>query len=66
MFYSQIVLTRGIPLDLHLPLRKPTSIGGMSREELDAELMKGIESVKVERTYTAEEVDAELAKEFGI
>ena len=44
MLYSQIVLTRGIPFDLHLPSKEPTAIGGMSREEIDAELMKGMES----------------------
>ena len=66
MLYSQIVLTRVMPLDLHLPLRKPIAIGGMSREELDAELIKGMESLKSGKAYTADEVDAELAKEFGI
>lgn len=66
MLYSQIVLTRGMPLDLHLPTRKPIAIGAMSREELDAELMKGINSLKSGKCYTADEVDAELAKEFGI
>ena len=65
MLYSQIVLTRGLPLDLHLPAN-PTAIGGMSRAELDAELRKGVESLKSAKTYTADEVDAELAKEFGI
>ena len=66
MLYSQIVLTRGMPLDLHLPPRKPTAIGGMSREELDAELRKGMDSLKSGKTYSVDEVDAELAKEFGI
>lgn len=66
MLYSQIVLTKGIPFDLHLPSAKPTAIGGMSREQLDAELMKGMESLKSGKTYTADEVDAELSKEFGI
>ena len=66
MLYSQIVLTRGLPLDLHLPPTNPTAIGGMSREELDAELRKGVESLKSAKTYTADQVDAELAKEFGI
>ena len=66
MLYSQIVLTRGLPLDLRLPASKPTAIGGMSHSELDAELMKGMESVKTGRAYTADEVDAVLAKEFGI
>lgn len=41
-------------------------IGGMSRAELDAELTKGIESLKSGKSYTADEVDAELAKEFGL
>lgn len=61
MFYSQIVLTRGLPLDLHLPSTKPTAIGGMNRAELDVELMKGIDSLNSGKTYTADEVDAELA-----
>jgi len=60
MLYSQIVLQKGIPFDLHLPSSKPTAMGGMSREQLDAELMKGIESMKSGKTYTADEVDAEF------
>ena len=66
MLYSQIVLTRGLPLDLRLPSRKPTAIGGMSREEVDVELMKGMDSLKSGKAYTADEVDAELTSEFGI
>ncbi|WP_295288934.1 hypothetical protein [uncultured Catenibacterium sp.] len=45
---------------------KPTAIGGMTQEELDAELRKGIESIKEGKTFTADEVDQELKKEFGI
>lgn len=59
MFYSQIVLKKGIPFELRLPSTKPTAIGGMSREQLDAELMKGVESRKSGKTYTADEVDAD-------
>lgn len=66
MLYSQVVLTKGLPLDLHLPSRKPTAIGGMMREELDTELMKGVESAKSGKTYTMEEADDILAAEFGI
>ncbi len=65
MFYSQIVLTKGLPLDLHLPEAKPTAIGGMSRAELDAELKKGMDSLD-SGSYTADEVDTLLAKEFDI
>lgn len=66
MLYSQIVLTRGLPLNLHLPSVKPTAIGGMSRADLDAELMKGVRSLRSGKTYTVDEVDAELEREFGI
>lgn len=66
MLYSQIVLTRGLPLDLKLPSRKPVAIGGMTKEQIDAELQKGFDSLKSGKVYTAEEVDAELFKEFGI
>ena len=59
MFYSQIVLKKGMPFELRLPVEKPTAIGGMTRAQLDAELMKGVESMKSGKTYTAEEVDAE-------
>ena len=66
MLYSQIVLTKGIPFDLHLPSAKPLAIGAMTREQLDAELQKGVDSIKAGRVYSADEVDAALKKEFGI
>ena len=55
-----------MPLDLHLPTATPTAIGGMSQAEIDVELMKGVESLKSGTSYTADELDAELASEFGI
>lgn len=66
MLYSQIVLTKGITFDLRLPSAKPTAIGSMDREQLDAELMKGVESLKSGKAYTADEVDAQLSRVFGI
>lgn len=65
MLYSQIVLTRGLPFAPRLP-RKPAAIGGMAREQLDAELQRGLDSMKGGKTYTEAEVDAMLAEEFGI
>ena len=66
MLYSQIVLTRSLPLNLSLPQARPTVIGGMSREELDAELARGVDSLKTGKAYSADEVDAMLAQEFGV
>ena len=66
MLYSQIVLHNGIPFDVRIPSRKPVAAGALSRAELDAELMKGVESLKAGKSYSADEVDAMLQKEFGI
>ena len=45
---------------------RPIAIGVLLREELDAELKKGIESLKNGKAYTSDEVDAELFRKFGI
>ena len=66
MLYSQIVLQKGMPFELRLPTSKPVALGGLSREELDAEILKGMESLKTGKVYTADEVDEVLAKEFGV
>ena len=46
--------------------RTPTAVGGMTREELDAELQKGFDSMQSGKVCTEEEVDAMLAQEIGI
>ena len=66
MFYSQIVLTQGMPLDLHLPPAPPTAIGAMPQAVLDAELQKGLDSLHTGVTYSPDEVDAALAESFGL
>lgn len=66
MLYSQIVLTRGIPFEIRLPASKPKALGEMSREELDGEIAQGMKSIKEGRAFTADEVDNELARDFGI
>ena len=65
MLYSQIVLRQGLPFDLKLPVSIPTAIGGMTRAEIDAELQKGIESLKA-GSYTTDEIDAMMAEEFNL
>ena len=66
MLYSQIVLQRGMPFELRLPVTTPNAIGSMSRAELDHELNKGMESLCGGNGISADEVDATLAREFGI
>ena len=66
MFYSQIILQGGMPFELRIPNVKPVAIGNMSREQLNAELAKGIESLGKGKPITADQLDIELHEEFGI
>lgn len=44
----------------------PLSVSTMTGEQLDTELKKGYASIKAGRVYSADEVDALLAKEFDL
>ena len=65
MLYRQIVLRRGIPFDVALPAQ-PIAEGALSREELDAELWKGVHSIQAGRTHTADEVDALFERKYEL
>jgi addiction module RelB/DinJ family antitoxin len=66
MFLRQVVLQRGIPFDMKLPANRPLAIGTLTDEQFDAEIQKGVDSIKAGRTYSADEVEQEMNKEFGI
>ena len=66
MLYSQIILHRGIPFDVSLPADKRFSLKEMTKEEIDAELIRGLMSLTDSPALTPDEVDRELAEEFGI
>ena len=66
MLYSQIVLQRGMPFEMRLPTAAPLVIGSMTRDELDRELRKGVDSLRSGKNLSVEEVDAVLAREYGI
>ena len=63
MFYRQVVLTRGLPLELHLPAAEPTCIGGINPRQLREEIQKGRKS---QGSYTPDQVDEIFREEFGI
>ncbi len=66
MLYSQIVLNKGIPFELRLPTEKPKTVGSMTREQLDTELQKGIDSINARNTYSADTVELILEKELHL
>jgi len=66
MLYSQIVLLQGMPFEIKMPERKPVDISSLSRAELDAELLKGIDSLRSGKALTEDEVEKGLTELYGI
>lgn len=46
-------------------LDTPTATGNMTKEQSDAELMKGVLSAESGKTYTTEEIDKLFSEEFA-
>ena len=55
-------------VDIHekLSILKSLIIVTITREQIDKELQKGIDSIKAGKIYSADEVDAVLEEEFDI
>lgn len=66
MFYRQIVLHRGLPFDVTLPANKPVSIAQLSADEIDAELEKGYQDMLNGKVKAAEDVFADIRREYNI
>lgn len=62
MFYKQIMIHNGLPFSVKLQsCQTPISLGSLTAEELNTELMKGQESIKHDKKYSPDEVDAIFA-----
>ena len=59
MFLRQVVLQRGIPFEMKLPADRPLIIGNLSDEQFEIEMKKGLEDIRNERIYTADEIEEE-------
>lgn len=66
MFLRQVVLQRGIPFEMKLPQNVPLAYGSLTKEQFDAEIQKGMEDICAGRVYSAEEVEAEMKRDFGL
>ena len=66
MLYSQIKLTRSIPFGIKLPAKEPLSLAELTREQLNAELQKGYDSILSGKSYSVDEVDEIMNREYGI
>jgi antitoxin component of RelBE/YafQ-DinJ toxin-antitoxin module len=66
LFLRQIIMQRGIPFDMKLPIAKPVAIGAMNAAELNAELEKGYADVAAGRLHDLDDVVAEMQMDYGV
>ena len=66
MFLRQVVIHRGIPFEVKLPENAPLSLSSMTKEQFDAEITQGMDDIEQGRVFSAEEVAAELRRDFGV
>ena len=66
MFLRQIVLQKGIPFEMKLPRTAPLTYGSLMKEQFDKEIEKGMSDVKAGRVYSADAIEAEMKRDFGI
>lgn len=66
MFLRQVVLHNGIPFEVKIPKSEPLSYSSLTKEQFDKELQKAVEDIRAGRVYTAEEVEEEMKRDFGI
>ena len=66
MFLRQIVLQRGIPFEMKLPVQTPLVLQNLTQEQLNAELDKGMQDIRNGNVFSADEIEAELHKVYGI
>ncbi len=66
MFLRQIVLQQGIPFEMKLPKKTPFACGSLTKEQFDAEIGKGMEDIQEGRVYSADAVEEEMRRDYGI
>ncbi len=65
LFYKQIILQRGLPFEVKLPVH-PLDIGQMTEETLNAELEKGYADMEQGRSRSMEQVFSDIRKDFDV
>ena len=66
MFLRQVVLQKGIPFEMKLPRTAPLAYGSLTKEKFDQENEKGMSDVKAGRVYSADAIEVEMKRDFGI
>ncbi len=66
MFLRQIVIQRGIPFEIKLPAKRPLAMSELTKEQFDAELLKGVNEIENGQVFSADDVEAEMRKMYSV
>ena len=66
LFLRQVVLQRGIPFEMKLSKNKPTSFGGLTEAQFDAEIEKGLVDLAAGKVSSANTVADRMNREHGV
>ncbi|MEE1219825.1 MAG: type II toxin-antitoxin system RelB/DinJ family antitoxin [Ruminococcus sp.] len=66
MFYKQIVLQRGLPFDVKLPTEAVLNINNMTEQEIDNEMLKGIDDIKKGNVKSAKQAFSDIRKDYNL
>lgn len=66
MFYKQIILNRGLPFEVKMPIRKPIDMSELTEEELNAVLEEGYADRIAGRIKPAKQAFSDIRKEYHL
>lgn len=66
MFYKQIILQRGLPFEVKMPVARPLDASALSDAKIDAELELGYADMQAGRTKPVKTVFADIRKDYGL
>jgi DNA-damage-inducible protein J len=66
IFLKQVVMQRGIPFDVKIPVGKPVEMAALPEIELNRELEKGYSDLIQSKTKPAAQVFSDIRKDYGL
>ncbi len=65
MLYSEIKLTKKVPLSLSIPKKEPVFLDQLTPEQYDAEMAKGVDDMKKGRIVSMDEFDQYIKEKLN-
>ena len=66
MFLKQVVLQRGMPFEMKLQHASPVTAGILTKAQFDAEMQIGMDDIASGRTISADDVESEMKRLYGV